>query len=229
MLHTDSENFSHALSAFNVLLTDWYAVALALPLHSGQSVRMRRWRTSALALVVGLSMGGCGGGQPDLAPQAVAISQCRVEEGPTAGNRVAWFLGDVQQGRQPMIQGGVEDPFGCAYAQLCGDIKSRVGEKDFRTSKGELVSPVLSADTWRGARSPGEEYEYRVGVDEERPDIDTLDPALEATWKDGEFTWFEQFDDDSTVTGSRRTERWRIGLVREMGSWRVCTFAVSST
>ena len=174
-------------------------------------------------------MGGCGGGQPDLAPQAVTISQCRVEEGPTAGNRVAWFLSDVQQGRQPMIQGGVEDPFGCAYAQMCGDIKSRVSEKDFRTSKGELVSPVLSADTWRGARSPVEEYEYSVGVDEERPDIDTLDPAVEATWKDVEFTWFEQLDDDSTVTGSRRTERWRIGLVREMGSWRVCTFAVSST
>jgi hypothetical protein len=65
-------------------------------------------------------------------------------------------------------------------------------------------------------------------VDEERPDIDTLDPAVEATWSDVEFTWFEQFDDDSTATGSRRTERWRIGLVREMGSWRVCAFAVSS-
>lgn len=28
---------------------------------------------------------------------------------------MAWFLSDVQQGRDPSIQGGVTDPFGCAY------------------------------------------------------------------------------------------------------------------
>ena len=35
MFHTDSEKFSHALSALNVLLADRCALSLALPLRIG--------------------------------------------------------------------------------------------------------------------------------------------------------------------------------------------------
>lgn len=81
---------------------------------------------------------------------------------------------------------------------------------------------MLSADTWAGARTGP--YEYTPGVDEERPDIETLDTVVASTWKDVEFTWYEHIDDRTIVTGSDVTERWRVDLVREEGAWRVCGF-----
>ncbi len=135
---------------------------------------------------------------------------------------MSWFLGDVQQGRDPMIQGGVDDPFGCAYAQLCSAVRREVSEEQFRQTRAEAVSSVLSADSWAGARTGP--YEYATGVDEERPDMETLDPDVVSTWKDGEFTWYEHIDDRTIVSDSGQMERWRIDLVREDGEWRVCGF-----
>lgn len=193
--------------------------------------RITRLGAVVITISCAVALSACGGAAKDqqigTGGSSAATSQepaeaCRLEEPPTAGNRVSWFLGDVVQGRDPNIQGGVDDPFGCAYAQLCAEIRGRVSEAEFRASRAEAVSSVLSADTWAGARTGP--YEYTTGVDEERPDMETIDSEVTATWKDVEFTWYEHIDDRTIVSGSGQTVRWRLDLVREDGSWRVCGF-----
>lgn len=76
---------------------------------------------------------GTSGGTTSAPPEVAEA--CRLEDPPTAGNRVSWFLSDVVQGRDPNIRGGVDDPFGCAYAQLCSDLRARVSEAEFRASR----------------------------------------------------------------------------------------------
>jgi hypothetical protein len=133
-----------------------------------------------------------------------------------------WFLGDVDQGRDPSIGGGIDDPYGCAYEQLCSEMRGQVSEEAFRATGGEAVSVALSSDGGMLARS-GTLDEKVPGVDEERSDVDTLDESVVATWKDFEFSWVEHID-EHIVVGPERTERWRVDLVREGGDWRVCGF-----
>ena len=75
----------------------------------------------------------------------------RVEDVATAGNRVQYSLGDVQQGRDPRITGGVADPFGSAYAQLCSALKRTTSEAQFRHSRASAISSVLTADSEQGS------------------------------------------------------------------------------
>ena len=113
----------------------------------------------------------------------------------------------------------MDDPFACAYAQLCREIRDRVTEAEFRKTRGEAVSEALSADSFSAARS--ETGAYRVGVDEERPDEETLERDVLSTWNDAELIWNERVDNRETY----RKERWRIDVVREVGAWRVCGFS----
>lgn len=166
-----------------------------------------------LGIAAALSVAACG------ADEEAGSRTCRTEDPPTASNRVIWFLGDVQQGRDPSIQGGVDDPFGCAYDQLCDAQRDATTEAAFRTSEGEAVSPLLTADSHAGSSV----YVDR-GLAEERPDLETLDPDLTTTWVEVEATWYEHVDDDTIVSGSGRVEHWRVELVREGGDWRVCEF-----
>jgi hypothetical protein len=171
-----------------------------------------------VAISAGLLVTACGD------EAAIGGRACRAEDPPTAGNRVIWFLGDVQQGRDPDIQGGVDDPLGCAYDQLCEVQRDAVTEDDFRRSVGEAVSPLLTADSHAGPSV----YVDR-GLAEERPDLDTLEPELSATWVEVEATWYEHIDGDTIVSDSGREEHWRVDLVREGGSWRVCEFTQLET
>jgi hypothetical protein len=192
--------------------------------------RITRLGAVVITVSCAVALSACGGAANDqqmgnggssAATPRESAEVCRLEVPPTAGNRVSWFLGDVVQGRDPTIQGGVDDPFGCAYMQLCAEIRVRISEDEFRASRAEAVSSVLSANTWAGARTG---YRYTTGVDEQRPDLETLDSDVTATWKDVDFTWYEHFDDRTIASGSGVSVRWRLELVREDGSWRVCGF-----
>ena len=151
---------------------------------------------------------------------STARSSCRANELQSAANNVIWFLGDVQQGRDPTITGGVDDPFQCAYDSLCTAQRNRISEDEFRRSEGAAVSDLLTADSWAGPSV----YVDR-GLAQERPDMDTLDPELDETWVEIEATRYEHIDDRTIVTGSGESEHWRVDLVREDGGWRVCEFA----
>jgi hypothetical protein len=132
---------------------------------------------------------------------------------------VIWFLGDVGQGRDPTITGGVEDPFGCAYDRRCASWRGGVSEDEFRSSGGAVVSRVLTADTHAGPSV----YADR-GLAQDRPNDETLDPALSATWIEVSATWYEHIDNRTIVSSSGQTERWRVDLVRENGTCRLCGF-----
>lgn len=147
---------------------------------------------------------------------------CRLEDVPTAGNRTVYFFSDVHEARTATISNPVADPLGCAYRQLCGAMRASVTEDAFRSTRGEALSALLTADSYSGARSDSGRYD--VGVDVERPDEDTLDPAVTTTWTDGHFTWDAQPDEHTAGTVEPHTERWRIDLVREGGGWKVCGF-----
>jgi hypothetical protein len=138
---------------------------------------------------------------------------CRSEEPPTAGNRVAWFMSDVQQGRDPNITGGVGDPFACACDQLCEEIRSRVSEAQFRVSRGEAVSEALTAETWLGPSA----YSDR-GLREQYSDMETLDPTIRSASAEATLLWSTMYPE------SEHREKWRISLVREGENWRVCGF-----
>lgn len=168
-----------------------------------------------VALVVPLSGTSCG------AAGERASDACRVENVPTAANRVIWFLGDVQQGRDPTITGGVDDPFQCAYDQLCNAQRNAVTAEEFRSSEGAATSNLLTTDSHAGPSA----YVDR-GLAQERPDEDTLDPALGTTWVEVEATRYEHIDDRTIVTGSGESEHWRVDLVREDGAWRACEFTL---
>ena len=143
--------------------------------------------------------------------------RCRTEDPPTAENRVIWFLGDVQQGRDSTIEGGVDDPFGCAYAQLCQARRDQMTEAEFRETGGEALSTLLTADSHAGPSA----YVDR-GLSAEHPGRASLDPRLAATWVQVEAVRYERIDDRTIVSGSGIEERWRVDLVREDGRWRVC-------
>lgn len=132
------------------------------------------------------------------------------------------FFGDVQQGRNSWISGGVQDPFGCAYRSLCDSFQQQVTESEFRQSEGEAVSKALSADSYSGTRSSS--GAYRVGVDVQHDDTDTLEPELSSTWTMADLSWAEHIDERTIVEGSTRTETWRVELLREEGEWRICGF-----
>jgi hypothetical protein len=178
-----------------------------------------RWirAASGVALLAGL-LAGCGTESPMAEPGEPAEQpSCDADRSaPVAGNVISWFFTDVQQGRDPRIEGGVSDPFGCAYGLLCRAQQDRVSENQFRTSRGEAISDALSADTWAGPS---------VYVDRglaEGPDLDTDDPSVEATWSEAELSWYRYADDGDGTVGLARLEHWRIDLVREAGEWRLC-------
>ncbi|MFV0316164.1 MAG: hypothetical protein ACK5O2_04275 [Microthrixaceae bacterium] len=133
-----------------------------------------------------------------------------------------WLFGDVQQGRNSWISGGGDDPFGCAYSSLCDNLQRDVSESEFRQSKGEAVSEALSADSYSGSRS--DSGDYRIGVDVQHDDIETLDSELSATWRNADLSWSERIDERTIVEGSTKTETWRIDLIRQRGEWKVCGF-----
>jgi len=153
-------------------------------------------------------------------PSGVATDEagCRLEDVPTAGNRVGYFFGSVHEGRNSTTSNPVDDPFACAYRQLCLALRAEVSEAEFRDSRGEALSPLLSSDSYSGARA-GADYP-EVGLDQQHGDMDTLDPDVSSTWSDANFTWSV----DTGTTELPRVERWRIDLEREEGAWRVCGF-----
>ena len=154
----------------------------------------------------------------------------RVEAGDTAANRVVYFLGDVRQGRDPSIEGGVEDPFGSAYSQLCGRLKRRVSEAEFRDSKGARVSDALTADTGAVARHgnlEGTPHE-RIGVDAERESLETLSPSVRSTWVNVDLKWYQHNPDGSVGLDDPREETWRVELVKHGTRWEVCGFTPAS-
>jgi hypothetical protein len=136
----------------------------------------------------------------------------------TAGNETIWFLGDVQSGRDSEHVTPKGDWFGCGYERLCAAVRSRVDEASFRASRGEAVSPLLTADAFSGSRS--DRGEFRVGIDQEHDDIATVDPQVTSTWVDVDATWDEH--DGASIDGTQHIERWRVLLVRESGGWKVC-------
>jgi hypothetical protein len=141
---------------------------------------------------------GCGGDTPD------------------ADDIGIHFFGDLQQARDPEIQGGVDDPLGCAYHLLCAAQRDRVTESRFRDTRGEAVSPALSADTWAGPSAydtHGLKEQHTIGQD-----LD--DPGLMSTWTEFEATWFTHAGD--VIRGVDRVEHWRVDFVKEDGNWRVC-------
>jgi len=143
----------------------------------------------------------------------VTQRNCGWEDVAVVGNRAQYFLGDVQQGRDPAIAGGVDDPFGCAYDQLCQVIRDEVPEQRFRSSRGEAVSSALSATTESGARHGDFE---QVGVDAQYDDMKTLDPTISTAWENVDFSWSD--------AGGPRKETWRLDFVRDRADWRVCGF-----
>jgi hypothetical protein len=180
-------------------------------------------RTSTIvAVLVVLTLGVASCGDDDVsssseAPQAAG--RCHFSGPPVTGNVVIWFLGDVQQGRDPNIQGGVDDPWGCAYRALCDAQQEVVSLEEFQASRGEAVSELLTADTHAGPSV----YVDR-GLREEYPGEEPPSEATEA-WTEIEATWYERIDDRTIVSDSGRSEVWRVDLVREDGEWRVCDFA----
>jgi len=184
----------------------------------GQAERMRigPWIAATMLLLPGCD--------DDSNSTGATSAQCHGDSSPTAGNHVIWFLGDVQQGRDPTIAGGVDDPFGCAYTQLCQARQDEITEAEFRASKGEVLSSLLTADTHAGS-SP---YVDR-GVSEQHPALETLDEDLTRTWVEILATWYDHIDDRTIVSDSEREERWRINLVREDGQWRICNFTLTDS
>jgi hypothetical protein len=170
---------------------------------------------TAILTVATAATASCGGASSTWG----STGGCRIQEPQTAGNIVIWFLGDVQQGRDPAIMGGVDDPFGCAYASLCDARRREVSEDRFRSTKGAVVSGLLTADTWEGSS-----VYVDLGLVDERPDGATLDPGLSATWVEIQATRFEHLDAQTILSGSGVTEKWRVDLVREHGGWRLCHF-----
>lgn len=194
----------------------------ALSMSTGSASRKRAIRClTTLAAVAAFGSSACGQFDSDTA-QTGPGKDCHADGVQTAGNRVVWFFGDVQQGRNPWTTGGVDDPFGCAYSSLCNSLRRDVSESEFRESQGEAVSQALSADSYSGSRS--DTGEYRLGVDVQHDGMDTLDGEISSSWSNADLSWSEHIDDRTIVEGSTRTETWRIDLVSEEGDWKVCDF-----
>jgi hypothetical protein len=155
---------------------------------------------------LGLFDGSCGGGRPG----GWGVPA-------TPDNVMITFLGDVQDARDPMIMGGPSDPWQCAYDVLCDRQRDRVSAQQLRDSRGEALSPLLSADTHAG---PSAYVDRGLRSQHTYPWDD-----VESTWIEVEAAWYERIDARTVVTDSRREEHWRVDLVRESGDWRVCGFA----
>ena len=174
---------------------------------------------ACLVVLVGAALSGCGSDDGSATTGDLRASSCRSEDPPTAGNRVIWFLGDVQHGRDPTIEGGVDDPFGCAYEQMCAPRRNEVSEAEFRRTEGEAVSELLSADSHAGPSV----YVDR-GLSQSHPALESLASEVTESWVEVKATWYEHIADRTIVSGSGREEHWRVDLVREDGAWRVCEF-----
>lgn len=169
---------------------------------------------------------GCGDSE------ATFDGACRIDRSTTAATSVIYFLGDVQQGRLEeevrqgrdlTLAGGVDDPFQCAYDRLCQDQRDDVGEDEFRHTEGAVVSDLLTADSHAGPSV----YVDR-GLAQERPEDETLDPELKATWVEIEAIRSRDPGEPAAVSEARDEEHWRVDLVREDGSWRACGFTLIS-
>jgi hypothetical protein len=163
---------------------------------------------------------------------ATVHGDCRIDRSTTAATSVIYFLGDVQQGRLEQevrqgrdvtLTGGVDDPFQCAYDRLCEDQRDDVSEDEFRSTKGAVVSDLLTADSHAGPSV----YVDR-GLAQERAESETLDPELKATWVEIEATRSRDPGEPTTISEARDEEQWRVDLVREDGSWRACGFTLIS-
>jgi hypothetical protein len=154
-------------------------------------------------------------------PATVKAGKCGQGPGTIAANVTVWFVGELQEARDSTIQGGVADPYGCAYGRLCRDVRARVSEAEFRRTSGEAVSRVLSAYTWTGTRDPQNSYNPGPTF----PDGPTDDTH---TWVDGLFGWLDPFSVPVGTPGRspvpRPDEPWRTYLVREDGEWHICSF-----
>ena len=170
----------------------------------------------ALAVGCGQDTGFAGGSRDDLDGPAVEAS-CPGNLS-TAANTGIHAFGFIQEGRDPLIQPGVDDPFECAYQLLCAAQRTAVSRDDFRRTRGEAVSPVFSADDVAGPSV----YDDR-GLSTERPTGLPDDPQLNSTWIEFEADWYVHVD-EHTVSGLPRVEHWRVDFVREEGQWRLCQF-----
>lgn len=145
--------------------------------------------------------------------------RCNYFQNGNAGNANINFFVLVGQGQDPLITGGADDPFGCAYNLLCDDQQQRVSEEEFRSTFGAAISRLLTADTTAGPSV----YVDR-GLDRQHSSSETKDRDVMSTWIDVEATWFEHIDERTIVIGSGVEEHWRVDLVREDGDWQLCEF-----
>lgn len=154
---------------------------------------------------VGLFNGSCGGSRPG--PWSAPA---------TPNNVMITFVGDVLSARDPEEWGATSDRWRCVYIALCERERDRVSEQQFCDSRGEAISPVLSASTYRGPTACGDR---RLRSQHEYPWKD-----VESTWIGLEAEWYEHIDARTIVTDSRHKKHWRVDLVRESGAWVVCGF-----
>ncbi len=187
-----------------------WRIALAKPLVIRHYPAIRGLVRMAVVLVatalLAMGVAACGDDEVQSSVDGgQALGRCHFGGPPVIGNVVIWFLGDVQQGRDPLIEGGVDDPWGCAYRTLCSEQREAVSEESFEESQGEAVSALLTADTHAGPSV----YVDR-GLREEYPKEDPPAEVTEA-WMEVEATWYEHIDDRTIVSDSGRSEVWRRG------------------
>ena len=155
------------------------------------------------------------------------VGSGRLEDVGSAGNRSVYFFGAVQEAhcqdeatpiRPCLIVGGADDGWVSVHGQLCPALRDRFSVDDLRRTGGRIVSEALTADGYSGARHGDV---YVTGVDEERPDVETIDPSVTATWVRADLAWSRR-ENGAFVDSTKQA--WRIDLVKERRSWRVCGF-----